>query len=218
MTATITAFENSPDRGEGQARDMRVRWALEEVGQPYDVRLVSFEAMKQPAHLRVHPFGQIPTYEEGDLHLFESGGIIVHIAKRRPGLLPAEPNARARAVTWMFAALNTVEPPIVELEAFEIMERDKSWYDERRPMLEDRVRTRLGQLSARLGEAEWLDGEFSAGDLLMVTVLRRLDGWNILEDYPNLAAYVARGEDRPAYKRAFDAQLAVFAARSAGEG
>src|SRR5688500_3178305 len=130
MLPTITAFENSPDRGEGQARDMRVRWALEEVGQPYDVRLLSFEAMKQPAHLRLHPFGQIPTYEEGGLALFESGAIILHIAGRHPDLLPDDPDARARAIAWMFAALNTVEPPIVEREAFEILERDKAWYEE----------------------------------------------------------------------------------------
>src|SRR5687768_7117162 len=215
MTITITAFENSPDRGEGQARDMRVRWALEEVGQPYDVRLLSFEAMKQPAHLRLHPFGQIPTYEESGLALFESGAIILHIAGRHPGLLPGDPDARARAIAWMFAALNTVEPPIVEREAFEILERDKAWYEERLPMLDDRVRGRLDQLSGRLGDCQWLDGGFSAGDLLMVTVLRRLDGWGIIEDYPNLSAYVAQGEARPAYKRAFDAQLAVFTGRPA---
>ena len=214
MTVTITAFEDSPDEGEGQARDMRVRWALEEVGQPYDVRLVSFEAMKQPEHLRLQPFGQIPTYEEGDLVLFESGAIILHLAGRHDGLLPDDPDARARAVAWTFAALNTVEPPIVELEAAMILERDRPWYEARRPMLEERVRGRLGPLAARLGEAEWLDGGFSAGDLLMVTVLRRLDGWGILEDYPNLSAYVARGEARPAYKRAFDAQRAVFTGRS----
>jgi glutathione S-transferase len=210
MTITITAFERSPDQGEGQARDMRVRWALEEVGQAYDVRLVSFEAMKQPAHLGRHPFGQIPTYEENDLVLFESGAIIFHVAQRNPGLLPEQANRRARAIAWMFAALNTVEPPIVEREAFEILERDKPWFEARLPILDDRVRTRLKQLSARLGEAEWLDGGFSAGDLLMVTVLRRLDGVAILEDFPNLAAYVARGEARPAYERAFQAQLAVF--------
>jgi len=215
MTVTITAFEDSPDRGEGQARDMRVRWALEEAGRPYDVRLLSFEAMKQPAHLRLHPFGQIPTYEEGGLALFESGAIILHVAGRDPGLLPADPVARARAVAWMFAALNTVEPPIVEREAFAILERDKPWYEARLPLLDDRIRTRLGQLSARLGESEWLDGDFSAGDLMMVTVLRRLDGWGILEDYPNLAAYVARGEARVAFKRAFEAQLAVFTGREA---
>jgi glutathione S-transferase len=214
MTATITAFEDSPDKGEGQARDMRVRWALEEAGQAYDVRLVSFEAMKQPAHLRLQPFGQIPTYEEGGLELFESGAIILHLAERHAGLLPGDRNARARAVAWMFASLNTVEPPIVELEAAMILESDKPWYEARRPMLEQRVRDRLDRLSARLGEAEWLDGAFSAGDLLMVTVLRRLEGWDILEDYPNLCAYVARGEARPAYRRAFEAQRAVLDARA----
>ena len=213
MTPTITAFESSPDRGRGLARDMRVRWALEEVGQPYDVRLLSFGEMKESAHLRLHPFGQIPTYEEGDLALFESGAIIFHIAERHAGLLPEDANARARAITWMFAALSTVEPPIVERSMATIVERDKSWYEERLPLLEDRVRVRLGQLSDRLGDADWLDGAFSAGDLLMVTVLRRLDGSGLLEEYPNLAAYVARGEARPAYKRAFDDQLAVFTGR-----
>ncbi|MBC7986121.1 MAG: glutathione S-transferase family protein [Sphingomonadaceae bacterium] len=213
MTPVITAFEDSPDRGEGQARDMRVRWALEEVGQPYDVRLVSFEEMKQPAHRALHPFGQIPTYQEGDLALFESGAIILHIAGRHVGLLPDDPNARARAIAWMFAALNTVEPPIVECEAAMILESDKSWHEERLAMLEERIRVRLGQLSTRLGDADWLDGAFSAGDLLMVTVLRRLDGWDMLEKFPNLSAYVARGEARPAYKRAFADQLAVFTGR-----
>jgi glutathione S-transferase len=212
VTPTITAFERSPDRGRGLVRDMRVRWALEEVGQPYDVRLVSFSEMKQPAHLALHPFGQIPTYEEGDLVLFESGAIVFHIAESRPGLLPDKPTARARAITWMFAALSTVEPPIVERGAAVLFERDKPWYAERQPMLEDRVRTRLRELSNRLGDADWLDGAFSAGDLLMVTVLRRLNGSGLVEEYPNLAAYVARGEARPAYQRAFAGQLAVFTA------
>ena len=210
MTPTITAFESSPDRGRGLARDMRVRWALEEVGQPYDVRLVTFAEMKEPAHLALHPFGQIPTYEEGDLALFESGAIILHIAERHSGLLPEDEHARARAIAWMFAALNTVEPPIVERSMATILERDKSWHAERLRMLDDRVRVRLSELSARLGHSDWLDDGFSAGDLLMVTVLRRLDGSGILETYPTLAAYVARGEARPAYKRAFDDQLAVF--------
>ena len=216
MTITITAFERSPDGGKGLARDMRVRWALEEVGQPYDVRLLSFKAMKEPAHLALHPFGQIPTYEEGDLALFESGAIVFHIAERHAGLLPDDANARARAITWMFAALNTVEPPIVEREIARLLEGDKTWYEERLPILEDRIRDRLGELSGRLGDADWLDGAFSAGDLLMVSVLRRLKGSGILEEYPNLSAYVARGEARPAYKRAFDAQLAVFTAASTG--
>jgi len=212
---TITAFERSPDRGRGLARDMRVRWALEEVGQPYDVRLVSFKTMKESAHRERNPFGQIPTYEEGDLTLFESAAIILHIAQRHAGLLPADENARARAIAWMFAALSTVEPPIVERSAMVLMERDKSWYEERLRMIEDRVRARLGELSDRLGRADWLDGAFSAGDLLMVHVLRRLEGSGLLEEYPTISAYVARGAARPAYQRAFAAQLAVFTGKPA---
>jgi glutathione S-transferase len=209
MTITITAFERSPDGGKGLARDTRVRWALEEVGQPYQVRLVSFRAMKEPAHLALHPFGQIPTYEEGDLALFETGSIVLHLAERHAGLLPVDANARARAITWMFAAVNTVEPPILELGAARLLEGDKAWSKERMPLVEDRVRNRLNPLSARLGDADWLDGAFSAGDLMMVSVLLRLRASGILDEYANLAAYVARGEARPAYRRAFDAQLAV---------
>ena len=216
MTITITAFERSPDRGKGLARDMRVRWALEEVGQPYDVRLLSFKAMKEPAHLALHPFGQIPTYEEGDLALFESGAIVFHIAERHAGLLPDDANARARAITWMFAALNTVEPPIFERALATILERDHPWYEQRLRVLGESIRNRLDGLSGRLGDAEWLDGAFSAGDLLMVSVLLRLKGSDILQEYPNLSAYVARGEARPAYRRAFDAQLAVFTGASSG--
>ncbi len=215
MTPLITAFERSPDRGKGLARDMRVRWALEEVGQPYDVRLLSFEAMRAPEHLRRHPFGQIPTYEEGDLVLFESGAIVLHIATRHPGLLPQDPNARARAISWMFAALNTVEPPIVDFAIAKIVESREPWYEQRQPVVIERIRKRMGELAVRLGDADWLDGEFSAGDLLMVSVLLRLKAAGMLEEYPNLATYVARGEARPAYKRAFEAQLAVFTAASA---
>jgi glutathione S-transferase len=215
VTPIITAFENSPDGGKGLARDMPVRWALEEAGRPYEVRLRSFTALKEPAHLALQPFGQIPTYEEGDLALFESGAIVFHIAARHAGLLPDDADARARAITWMFAALNTVEPPIFEYDLAQILERDAPWYGQRLRALEDSIRKRLGALSARLGEADWLDGAFSAGDLLMVTVLRRLQGSGLLEAYPNLAAYVARGEARPAFKRAFDAQSAVFTGRPA---
>jgi glutathione S-transferase len=210
MTPTITAFERSPDRGKGLARDMRVRWALEEVGQPYEVRLVSFGAMKEPAHRALHPFGQIPTYEEGDLALFESGGIVFHIAERHAGLLPDDANARARAITWMFAALNTIEAPILDLQTTRFLEGDKTWFAQRLPMVEDRIRNRLGELSDRLGDADWLDGAFSAGDLMMVAVLLRLKPSGMLDEYPKLSAYVARGEARPAYKRAFEDQLAVF--------
>jgi glutathione S-transferase len=216
MTITITAFERSPDGGKGLARDMRVRWALEEVGQPYEVRLVSFRDLKQPEHLALHPFGQIPTYEEGDLTLFESGAIILHLAQHHAGLLPENENAQARAIAWMFAALNSVEPPIVEREQAPFVEQGEPWFgEERLSFLDDRIRHRLNQLSDRLDDADWLDGAFSAGDLMMVMVLRRLD-LDLLEEYPNLSAYVARGEARPAYKRAYDAQLAVFQTASGG--
>ena len=214
MTPTITAFERSPDRGRGLARDTRVRWALEEVGQPYEVRLVSFAAMKEPAHRALQPFGQIPTYEEGDLALFETGAIVFHIAQRHAGLLPDDADARARAITWMFAALNTVEPVILELATARLLEGDRPWSKERLPLVQDRIRDRLRPLSSRLGDADWLDGAFSAGDLMMVSVLLRLKSSGILPEFPNLAAYLARGEARPAYKRAFDAQLAVFLAAS----
>ena len=210
MTITITAFERSPDRGMGLARDMRVRWALEEAGVPYQVRLLSFEEMKQPSYLASQPFGQIPAYEEDGLTLFETGAIILHIGDRHGGLWPSDPNGRARAIAWMFAALNTVEPPILEREMPKYLERDQSWYEARMPLLDSRVKQRLSELSNWLGDREWLEGGFSAGDLLIVTVLRRLTGSGLLELYPNLPPYIARGEARPAYQRAFADQLAVF--------
>jgi glutathione S-transferase len=191
---------------------MRVRWALEEVGQPYNVRLLSFKAMKEPAHLALHPFGQIPTYEEGDLALFESGAIVFHIAQRHAGLLPEDANARARAITWMFAALGTIEPPILDLQVAKFLEGDKPWHEQRLPLVLDRIRKPLGVLAGRLGDVDWLDGEFSAGDLMMVAVLLRVRPAGILDEFPQLSAYVSRGEARPAYKRAFAAQLAVFTA------
>jgi glutathione S-transferase len=215
---TITAFESSPDRGQGLARDMRVRWALEEVGQACQVRLVSFGTMKQPAHLALHPFGQIPTYEEGELTLFESGAIVLHLAQHHAGLLPDDVHARARAIMWMFAALNTVEPPILDLQTARFLEGDKPWAAERLPLIKNRIRNRLGQLAVRLGDADWLDGAFSAGDLMMVHTLLRLKPSGMLAEYPRLAAYVARGEARPTYKRAFAAQLAVFTGKHAADG
>jgi glutathione S-transferase len=208
MTVTITAWDRSPDGGAGLARDTRVRWALEEVGQPYDVRPVSLQAKREPAHLRLHPFGLIPTYEDGDLALFETGAIVFHIAAHHAGLFPDDANGRARAVTWMFAALNTVEPPILDLVTVKIIEGDEPWAEARLPLVKERIRDRLGQLAARLGDADWLDGAFSAGDLMMVSVLLRLRPSGILDEFPELAAYVARGEARPAYGRAFAAQWA----------
>lgn len=216
MRPTITAFEASPDGGRGLARDMRVRWALEEAGRPYDVRLVSFAELKQPAHLALHPFGQIPTYEEGGVALFETGAILLHIAQSDPGLLPEDPPARARAIAWMFAALSTVEPPILELEQIGYTEGDRPWHADRVSLMRERVRVRVKQLSAALGDADWLAGDFSVADVMMVTVLRRLEDEDILPDYPTLEAYITRGEARPAYERAFAAQLAVFERKSAG--
>jgi len=216
MPPTITAFESSPDRGQGLARDMRVRWALEEAGQAYEVRLVSFRAMKEPAHRALHPFGQIPTYEEGDLVLFESGAIVFHIAQHHAGLLPDDANARARAIAWMFAALNTMEPPILELQTAKFAESDKPWTPDRLLLIKDRIRHRLSELAVRLRDADWLDGAFSVGDLMMVHTLQRLKPSGMLGEYPNLAAYVARGEARPAYQRAFAAQLAVFTGQPSG--
>jgi len=209
MPITITAFEKSPDGGKGLARDTRVRWALEEAGLPYDVRLVSFAAMKQPAHMALHPFGQIPTYEEGDIAIFETGAIVLHIAQHHAGLLPVDPAARARAIAWVFAALNTVEPPILELQTAVLVDRGKPWSEARLPEVKDRIRDRLKQLSACLGDSEWLDGAFSAGDLMMASVLLRVRGSGLLDEFANLAAYVARAEARPAYKRAFAAQWEV---------
>lgn len=214
MTITITAFENSPDGGKGMARDMRVRWALEEVGLPYEVRLLSFKALKEPAHLALQPFGQIPTYQEDDLTLFDSGAIVLHIADHHPGLLPQDANARARAITWMFTAVSTMEPPMLEREVARFLEGEKSWHDERMPLIDNRIRRRLAQLSEQFGERLWLEDTFSAGDLLMISVLLRTRTSGILAEFPNLLAYVERGEARPAYKRAFAAQLAVFKAAS----
>jgi glutathione S-transferase len=210
----ITVFDASPDRGRGLARDMRVRWALEEVAQAYEVRPVSFAALKEPDHRAIHPFGQIPTYEEGDLALFESGAIVLHLAQRHAGLLPQDADARARAIMWMFAALSTIEPVLVDREILILLERGEPWFDQRRDSIEARIRSRLSDLSRHLGAADWLDGTFSAGDLMMVDVLRRLRGVALLAEHPNLADYVARAEARPAFQRAFKAQRDLFEATS----
>lgn len=209
MEPFVTAFANSPDRGRGLARDMAVRWALEEVGQPHAVHRLTFAELKAPEHLARHPFGQIPTYEQNGLVLFESAAIVLHIAERHGGLLPAEAQARARAITWLFAAVATVEPPIVERSMALLLEADKPWHAERLAMLNARVAARLAQLAHHLGEKTWLDGAFSAADLVMVAVLRRLSGSGLLDAHAPLAAYVARGEQRPAFVRAFAAQQAV---------
>ncbi len=217
MPTTLTVFQRSPDQGRGLARDMRVRWALEEVGRPYQTLGVTFAELKSPEHRARNPFGQIPTYGDGEVRLFESGAVVLHIAERHGGLLPSGPAARARAIAWMFAAVSTVEPPVVELSMAALFERDKPWFADRHPMLQDRVRTRLAELTHVLGDRDWLDGDFSAGDLMMVTVLRRLGSSGLLDEYPTVAAYIARAEARPAYQRAFAAQKAAFEAAGAAE-
>lgn len=210
MTPILTVFEASPDRGRGLARDMPVRWALEEAERSYEVRTVSFAEMKTEEHRARQPFGQIPAFEENGLVLFESGAIVLHIAEGCPALLPAENLARARAIAWMFAAVNTVEPPVFDHSLAGVLDADKPWYAERQARLEDLIQMRLGDLSRHLGERDWLEGTFSAGDLMMVSVLRRLHGSGLLDAWPSLAAYVARGEARPAFARAFAAQRSVY--------
>lgn len=218
MLPTITVFSNSPDRGRGLARDMPVRWAFEEVGQAYAVRPVSFADLKEAPHRALQPFGQIPSCEFDGLALFESGAIVLHIAQGHAGLLPAGARARARAISWMFAALSTVEPVIMELERTSFQERGKAWLAERMPLVEASIHGRLRDLSNHLGARDWLDGPFSAGDLLMAQVLRRLSGTTLLAQWPNLSAYVARAESRPAFQRAFAAQQAEFLKQAPGSG
>ena len=208
----ITAFDWVPWFAKGLVRDLRVRWALEEVGQGYDVRYLPQGTQKDPPHRALQPFGQVPTYEVNGLALFESGAIVLHIAETHGGLLPADRGARARAIEWMFAALNTVEPPIMDHAIATLFEADRPWSKPRLPAVVARISERLDELARRLAENEWLDGDFSAGDLLMVSVLRQLKGTPMPDQHPNLAAYVARGEARPAFQRALAAQLAGFTA------
>lgn len=207
---TITAFDWVPDFAKGLVRDLRVRWALEEVGQSYAVRLLPQGEQKQEPHRALQPFGQVPTYEEGDLTLFESGAIVLHIGERFGTLLPAAQDARARVQEWAFAALNTVEPTVTDFALTAIFEADQPWSQQRLPMVKQRIGERLAELSDRLGENDWLDGEFSAADLLMVTVLRGLRKTGLVEAHPNLAAYQARGEARPAFQQALADHMAGF--------
>ncbi len=207
---TITAYDWVPDFARGQVRDLRVRWALEEVGRSYAVRSLAQGEQKQAAHRARQPFGQVPTYEEGDLTLFESGAIVWHVAERFPGLMPETPRARAMALEWLFAALNTVEPPIMDRAAATIFEAGEPWSAPRVPAIETRIAQRLSEAADRLGAAEWYAGAFSAGDLVMVSVLRMLEGTDLLGAHPSLDAYVARGTARPAFARALDAQMAGF--------
>lgn len=209
-----TGFAGAPDDGSGMARDMRVRWALEEVGQRYEVRPIPYEDFRKPAHLALHPFGKIPTYELDSLRLFETGAIVLYIAEHHDGLLPADPAKRGRAIAWMFAAVSTIEPPILDYEVASMIESDEPWTEKRMPLVKDRVRHRLRHLSNYLGDRTWIEDEFTAGDLMTIDVLRRLDGSGLVEEFANLRSYVARGEERPAFKRAFADQREAFEARN----
>lgn len=191
---------------------MAVRWALAEVGVAHDVRPLSFADLKTPAHKALQPFGQIPTFEAGGLTLFESGAIVLHLAEAHAGLLPADPAARARAIAWMFAAVSTLEPVILERESALLQEGDRAWTPQRLPLLDARIGQRLADLAGWLGDRDWLEGAFSAGDLMMVCVLRRLGSSALLDPFPSLTAYVARAEARPAFAQAFADQLARFKA------
>ena len=207
----ITAFDWVPDFARGQVRDLRVRWALEEVGQPYDVLYLSQGSQKQDPHRARQPFGQVPTYEDDGLILFESGAIVLHIAEQHGKLLPTDPGARARAIEWMFAALNSVEPPITDYAFATLFEAGQPWSKPRLPAVEQRIDERFGEVSRRLGDREWLeDDTFTAGDLMMVSVLRIVEEDGFLDRHPNLAGYVARGTARPAFQRALADQLAGF--------
>jgi glutathione S-transferase len=206
----VTAFKWVPPFAQGLVRDLRVRWALEEAGLPYEQKLLSFGEQNSPEHRALQPFGQVPVYEEGDLTMFESGAIVMHIGERSPALLPSDPVKRARARTWMFAALNSMEQHIVNFTNLDLFFANEEWARLRRPGAEKMAQARLDYLAAALGDREYLEGEFTAGDLLMANVLRFLRTTDLLKNRPTLAAYQARCEARPAFQRALAAQLAAF--------
>lgn len=207
---TITAFKWVPPFAQGQVRDLRVRWALEELGLPYQVERLGFSESKKPPHRARQPFGQVPTLEEDGESLFESGAILLHLAGKGPGLLPADPAARRRAITWLFAALNTIEPPLADLAEVDFFIEDETLKALRRPAVLEQVRLRLGELQDALGGRDWLAGEFSVADLMMSTVLRIAGHTDVLAEFPALTAFKARCEARPAFQTALAGQLADF--------
>lgn len=211
MVPTITAFKWVPEFARGFVRDIRARWAFEEACQTYAVDLVDGVYVKSQTHRHFQPFGQIPTYRDDETEIFESGAIVLHICETNNVLVPDEPSARIRAVQWLIAALNSVEPWVMQLAVVDIFEADRDWSRSRRPKVLDDLRGRLKDLSDALGEQETLDGgAFTVGDLMMVSVLGGLRGMAVLDAYPNLAAYVARGEARPAHRKAMADHMASF--------
>ena len=206
----ISAFRWVPPFAEGLVRDLRLRWALEEIGRPYRVRLLDATHPRPAEYFCEQPFGQVPIYTDDDVQLFESGAILIHLGMQDERLLPADTSGRMRGIAWLIAALNSVEPTILPLLTIDIFNRGEAWTEEARPKFLERLNGRLKCVSEALGEKEWLEDRFTIGDLMMVTVLRQLRGTGILEEFPNVAALVKRGEARPAFERALADQLAVF--------
>lgn len=210
MMMTVTAFRSVPPFAQGLVRDLRVRWALEEAGLPYRVRLIDSSDQASASYLAQQPFGQVPVLEDGELTLFESGAIVLYIGAKSERLLPSSVAGRARATTWLLAALNTIEVQVRQLAEIDLFHADEAWAGQRRPLAEQDVRLRLAQLSAQLGDRQFLEDRFTVGDLMMTTVLRILRHTRIVADYPNLHAYQLRNEARPAFQRALDSHLSAF--------
>ena len=212
----VTAFKWAPPFAQGSVRDIRVRWALEEAGLGYDDHLIAFEDQSTPAYRALQPFGQVPAYSDGKVEMFESGAIVLWIALNSDALMPADEAGRASVMTWLFAAMNSVEPYVAELAGIDLFHAGKGWAKERRPEVEAFLRKRLGDLQAALGDRRWFANDrFSAADILMTHVLRDLRHTDILVGYPALADYVARAEARPAFQRALADQLKPFRAAEA---
>jgi glutathione S-transferase len=214
MTIEITALKRVPETAKGLVRDIRVRWALEEAGLPYTVRKLDMRMdlrQDRPAdYLAESPFGQVPAYRDGDVAMFESGAIVLHIGEISEALLPRDPQGRARATSWVLAALNNVEPATWNHAMLRVFYGGQDWAEQAKPIFEEAARKRLEPVAAYLGDKDWLEGEFTAGDLMMICVLKIAGRTGLLDDFPTLAAYQARGEARPAYRRALAAQLADF--------
>ena len=209
-TTEITAFRWVPGFARGLVRDLRIRWALEEIERPYRVRLLDAMNPRPAEYFLEQPFGQVPAFRDGEVQLFESGAILIHLGIEEERLLPRDRNQRMRAIAWLIAALNSVEPMIFELASIDLFNRGQEWTAQRRPQVVEKIEARLQLLADALGDQEWFEGRFSIGNLMMVSVLRNLRHTELVAAHPNLAAFVARGEARPAFQRALADQLAVF--------
>lgn len=215
----ITALEHVPDGAKGLVRDIRVRWALEEAGLPYSTRLLGMRmdlrGERPEAYLAQNPFGQVPVFRQGEVTMFETGAIVLHIGESSEALLPRDPHGRGRAASWLVAALNSVEPEVWAYAALNFFYSGEDWAKQAAPIYKENARKRLEPVAAYLGDKEWLEGSFTAGDLMMVAVLRIFARTDLVGEFPTLAAYVTRGDERPAFQRALAAQLADFDRQSA---